>query len=87
MSLYEIERDQACAGLEAMGQKATDFAFLMTYLPPDTDDGAMFTTRYKVTVMAVESGTSTDYVGGIGLRWVEKFLTDVDASMSQARKS
>ena len=71
--LYAIELPQAMALIAAAGRDPDQFTFAMEYLPPDPDGGGMFTVHYMVTVTNTGSGKSQDFIGGIGMGWVEQF--------------
>jgi hypothetical protein len=73
MELYEIELKKAVDRLRAMGRDEDDFAFAMSYLPPDPDGGAMYTVRYAIEITEKKTAKSLTAVGGIGLDWVGFF--------------
>lgn len=69
----ESELNAAKARLQARGMAPEDFAFSITYLPPDPDAVAMFTQRYVITVTRTNNAQSLDFLGGIGLDWPSSF--------------
>lgn len=76
MDLFDMERDKARKMLAGRGAKPDDFAFERTFLPPDSDDGAMFTVRYEVRIS--HAGKAMVAVGGIGLDWVGELEDALD---------
>lgn len=78
MELYAMERVKAGTILEEQGRSPDDFAFTVSYLPPDPDGGGMFTVRYEVTIESVRTGKGLVTVGGIGLDWVGDFVEALD---------
>ena len=73
MELYEIELPEAKARIAAAGRDPDDFTFAMEYLPPDPDGAGMFTVHYLVAVTNTKSGKAKEFIGGIGMGWVERF--------------
>jgi hypothetical protein len=73
MELYEIELQEAHKRLGQLGRKPDDFAFSMSYLPPDPDGGGMFTVRYEIDIVDQKTSKSLACLGGIGLDWVAYF--------------
>ena len=73
MELYEMERDDALARIRAHGGLADDYSFEMEYLPPDPDGGGMFTVQYEIKVTNTRTAKSKTLIGGIGMRWVDRF--------------
>ena len=71
--LYAIELPDAKARIAAAGRNPDDFTFAMEYLPPDPDGGGMFTVHYLVTVTNTRNDKSQEFIGGIGMGWVERF--------------
>lgn len=78
MEMFDTEREKAKQDLVAKGLDPQAFTFERTYLPPDSDDGAMFTVRYEVRVTRVETGRTLVTTGGIGLDWVDDFADALD---------
>jgi hypothetical protein len=76
VEMFDAERDKAKAGLASRGLDPDAFTFERTYLPPESDDGAMFTVRYEVRI--VHAGKAMTAVGGIGLDWVGDFEDALD---------
>ena len=77
-SIDEIELKAANERLQARGIAPEDFAFSITYLPPDPDTVAMFTQRYVITATRSSNGQSLNFLGGIGLDWVGDFDEALD---------
>ena len=73
MELYKRELAEAEKRIDAAGKDKDDYAFKMTYLPPDPDGGGMFTERYEIEITNTKNGKSITAVGGIGLDWVGYF--------------
>lgn len=71
--LYAIELPDAKARIAAAGRNPDNFTFAMEYLPPDPDGGGMFTVHYEVTVTNTKGGKTKEFIGGIGMGWVERF--------------
>lgn len=78
MELFDTELDEARAGLTAKGIDPADFSFERVFLPPESDDGAMFTIRYEVRITRASTGKAMTTVGGIGLDWVGDFQDALD---------
>lgn len=73
MELHEMELEDAARRLAAHGRDRNDFAFEISFLPPDPDSAGMYTVRYEVKITGKASAKSLVAVGGIGLRWVDDF--------------
>jgi hypothetical protein len=76
VQLFEMEIEDARKEIAKIGRNATDFDFKVVHLPPDDDgDGAgMFTARYEIDAIHVPTGKAAEFVGGIGLTWVDAFV-------------
>jgi len=73
MELYQAELKDAKNRLLASGRDPEDFDFAMEYLPPDPDGGGMFTVQYEVRAGNLKSGYGAQFIGGIGMHWVDSF--------------
>jgi hypothetical protein len=73
MELYDRELADLHKSLAAKGVDPDDFRFERIFLPPESEDGAMFTVRYEVIVTPVKGGATLTTVGGIGLDWASVF--------------
>jgi hypothetical protein len=77
MQLFEMEIEQARKHLADTGRDPAAFEFKVVHLPPDPDAAGMFTARYEITARHVTTGKTGDYLGGIGLGWVDEFRDDL----------
>jgi hypothetical protein len=74
MELFSRELDEVRGHLADAGLDPESFVFERTFLPPESEDGAMFTVRYEVTVSRKQGEPALTLVGGIGLDWVREFM-------------
>jgi hypothetical protein len=77
MQLFEIEIEEARKHLADTGRDAAAFEFKVSHLPPDPDAAGMFTARYEITATNWSTGKTGEYLGGIGLGWVDEFRDDL----------
>jgi hypothetical protein len=77
MQLFEMEIEQARKLVADTGRDAAGFEFKVSHLPPDPDAVGMFTARYKITASEASTGKTGEYLGGIGLSWVDDFREDL----------
>jgi hypothetical protein len=73
MELFDRELEEVRKYLSENGGDPDAFRFERTFLPPESEDGAMFTVRYEVTASRRMGGPVLTSVGGIGLDWVRRF--------------
>lgn len=71
--MYEKELAQVVEWLSTRGRNPADFVFEMSYLPPESDDGAMFTLRYMIKITCDPTTRTANLVGGNGLNWATDF--------------
>lgn len=79
MEPYQTELADAKRRLSLLGRDGDDFAFAMTYRPPEPDGAGMFTVEYEVTITHAGTSRSLTETGGIGWRWVDRFEVAVNA--------
>ena len=73
MEIYDIELPDAQTRIAAVGQNPNDYTFEREFLPPDPDGGGMFTVMYVVRVTNARTGKTMEFIGGIGMGWVDRF--------------
>jgi hypothetical protein len=73
LKLYETELEDASRRLVARGRDKSEFSFQINFCPPDPDGAGMFTVQYEVTISDNKTSRSLIVMGGIGLRWVDRF--------------
>lgn len=76
--LYDVELPKARIMLADQGLDPDLFTFGRVFLPPDSEDGAMFTVRYEVRVGRAGTAETLTLVGGIGLDWVGELKWALD---------
>jgi hypothetical protein len=77
MQLFEIEIEDARRQLATAGRDVAAYEFKVVHLPPDPDAAGMFTARYEISASHAATGKACEYIGGIGLDWLDDFRDDL----------